>query len=500
MLADLAEENEITSNVDDDSVLGSQYSTFSEPIKNDLEEEEIEDLNITNLDLDSLSSWESMYNQRSSHHVNMIKVVDNKQNTESTDDLNVTEENNGDVTLVNFPQVDGVDDLYESMLEHEKNITNCFIDKDNTVCCTAVQCLPKTITRNSNNNNSVINARRDYAIYISHRNLNLMDIIQYIVNNPNSCYLKKELYNFVNRYYFHIFLKTCKNLQDMNVKQIHTDTSVVVRKTYYLKDNEKRIVYDKKTEEELYVARCQLQPDHRDLDVYDIDEIETFETLEHINCVTDYEKDKCNCEDSKSYVQERVLLNSNHCLYHKLCNFLMKFKISNVDGATITDSSDTESEADVTIDRQEERVCIYKSDKKNAPQNIIQITPKKRKLDFQDDRESPSKRRNVTVKTPKRKYNSPGKTSRSPQLSGNYSPLNITITSPKSSKSPIRQCKSPKRNQYALTSDVPSTSTFTPKHKIHPLRVSLLREKFLNSDLGNYSSNFIIFMEGLIFL
>lgn len=476
MLADLAGENEITSNVDDDSVLGSQYSTFNEPIKNDPEEEEIEDLNITNLDLDSLSSWESIYSQRSNQRDDVIKIVDNKQNTESANNVKVTEESDGDVTLVNFPQVDGIDDLYESILEDEKNTTNCFIDKDNTAYCTAVQCLPKTVTRNSKNNYSVINVKRDYAMHISYRNLNLMNVIKYIVNNPNRCYLRKELYNFVNRYYFHIFLKTSKNLRDTNVKHTHIDTNAVVRKTH-LKDIEKRIVHDKKIEEELYVARCRLQLDHRDLDVYDTDEIETFATLEHTNYITDYEKNKCNCEqDSKSYVQG-VLLNSNCCLHHELCNF----SISNVDGATVTDTSDTESEADVTIDRQEKRICVYKSGKKNVPQNIVQVTPKKRKLDFQD--ESPSKRRNVTIKTPKRKYNSPGK-SRSPQLSGNYSPLNITITSPKSSKSPIRQCESPKKNQYVLTSDIPSTST-TPKHKIHPLRVSLLREKFLNSDLGN---------------
>ncbi|KAG5347806.1 REV3L polymerase, partial [Acromyrmex charruanus] len=285
MLADLAEKNEIASNVDDDSVLGSQYSMFNERIKDDPEEEEIEDLNITSFDLD-LSSWESVYNQKSSQHDNTVKVVDNKQNIGSADNSNVTEENDGDVTLVNFPQVDGVDDLYEIVSKHEE-----------------------------------------------------------------------------------------------------------------------------------------------------------------------------------------------------ISNSLINFTISNVDGAT-ADSSDAESEADVTIEKQEERVCTYKSDKKNVLQNIVQITPKKRKFDSQDnDHESSKKRRNV-AKTPKRKYNSPGKTSRSPQLSGNYSPLNITITSPKSSKDPIRQCESPKRNQYVPTPDIPSTST-TPKHKKRPLRVSLLREKFFNSELDH---------------
>ncbi|XP_070524016.1 DNA polymerase zeta catalytic subunit isoform X2 [Cardiocondyla obscurior] len=156
-----------------------------------------------------------------------------------------------------------------------------------------------------------------------------------------------------------------------------------------------------------------------------------------------------------------------------------------VDGAADTDSSD-ESEIDVTIERQVERACTYKADKKSTPQNIIQITPKKRKFDFQDDdQESVSKRTNMIVRTPKRKYNSPDKGSSSPQLSGNYLPLNITITSPKSNKSPVQQHeKSPKRNKSVSTTDVPSTST-TPKHRTRPLRVSLLREKFFNSNLEN---------------
>jgi len=484
MLADLAEKNEIASNVDEDSVLGSQYSTFNEPVKNDPEEEEIEDLNITSLDLD-LSPWESMYNHSSNQHDNTIKVVDDKDNTESADDSNVTEKNDGDITLVNFPQVDGVDDLYEIVSKYEET-TNSLNNKDNTACYTAVQCLPK-IAKNSKINYIPISSRKDYAMSVSGKNLNLMDIVKFIVNNSNRYHIRKQLYNLVNRYYFYIFLKTSKNLQGMNVKHLHT--SAIVRKTRYLKDNEERIVHNKKIKEELYIA--QLHLNHQDLDVYDIDEIETFEISEHINYIADYEENKCNCEETKSCVQKGVFLNSN-CLHHELCNFSVKFTISNVDGATASDSSDIESEVDVTINRQEERVCDYKSDKKK-PQNIIQITPKKRKFDFQDDdHESPRKRRNV-AKTPKRKYNSPGKAPRSPQLSGNYSPLNITITSPKSNKSPIRQCESPKKNQYVPTSDVPSTST-TPKHKIHPLRVSLLREKFLNSDLGN-SNSFNIFMK-----
>ncbi|XP_036146254.1 DNA polymerase zeta catalytic subunit isoform X2 [Monomorium pharaonis] len=487
MLADLAEENDIASNVDNDSVLGSQYSMFSEPIKNDQEEEEeIEDLNITSLDLDNLNSWESVHNQRSDQCENTVtdnnKVTDNNLNVESTDS-NVNEESFGDITLVNFPQVDGVDDLYE--LEYEKE-TSSLNSKNNTACCMEVQCLPKII---KNYKNYIINTKKDYAIYFLHKNLK---DIKCIASNVNRCYLGKELYNFVNNCYFYIFLKTSKNLLGTNVsssmdylpKAIHLyDDTSAVKKSCYLKDCEKRIVHNK-IEKELYITRCQLQLNYRDLDVYDVDEIERFEALEPNSCIADYGRDKCNCEqDSESHVQG-VFLNSNH-LHYEPCNFSMKFTLSNVDGATATDSSDAESEADVTIDKQEKRICTYKSGKKNALQNIVQITPKKRTFDLQDDDcESPSKRRNVIAKTPKRKYNSPNKVPRSPQTSGNYSPLNITITSPKSSRSPIRRCESPKRNQCVPKSDIPSTSG-TPKRKIHPLRVSLLREKYLNSDLEN---------------
>ncbi|XP_011881898.1 PREDICTED: DNA polymerase zeta catalytic subunit [Vollenhovia emeryi] len=477
LLANLAEENETASNVDEDSVLGSQYSAFSEPIKNDPEEEEIEDLNITSLDLD-LSPWESMHSQRSSQCDNTVKAVYEEQNTEVTDNSNVTEEN-GDVTLVNLPQVDGVDDLYE-VLNYEKanNLSNEYN--------TAVQCLLK-ITEDSKSNSCVpvTNVRRNCAMYVSYRNLSLTDIVKYIVNDPNGYCLRKELRNFVNRYNFHIFLKTSKTLRSTtSVTHPHTDTSVVVKDTRYLKDNEGRIVHNKKIERELYIARCQLEPDHRDLDVFDIDDIETLETLEH--CVADYEEDKRDRKrGSESCVQKEVLLSSSHrCLHHEPCNFSIQFTISNVDGATATDSSDSEPEADVTINAQENCVCAYKSGKKNVLQNTVQTTPRKRKFDLQeDDYESPGKRRNVAVKTPKGRYESPGKAPRSPRSSGNYSPLDITVTSPKSSRSPARQCKqSPKRSQYVPTLDAPSTST-TPKHKLRPLRVSLLREKILNSDL-----------------
>ncbi|XP_029174369.1 DNA polymerase zeta catalytic subunit [Nylanderia fulva] len=479
MLADLAEENEVKSNVDDDSVLGSQYSTSSQPVKNDdPEEEEIEDLNITSLDLDDLNSWESMQ-KRSSQHSNIVEVTNNKENTESND-IDVTGESCRDVTLTNFPQLDGTDDLCGNMLDHERendcsNINMIF--KDNTTTyCTTVQCLPE----DNKHVAPVINIKKDYAMCNSHRNLYLVDIIKYIANNSDR-YLKKKLYNFLNRYYFHIFVKTSKNLQILMHSQID---GAIIRKTLYLENIERRIVYNKEIEKKLCVTQYQLQSDHRDLDVYDIDEIGTFGCLEHINqyYIAGYEKDKCNYkQESNSYIQQNIF-NINH----KLDTVSTKFIISNIDGATATDSSDSEPEVDVTIDRQEECICVFKSGKKSVSQNMVQITPKKRKREVKaEDHESPSKRKSI-VKTPKRKYNSPSKVSRSPQLSGNYSPLDIVITSPKTSRSPIRQCNSSKRKQYLPISDVPSTST-TPKRKTRSLRVNLLCEKRL-TNLSNIDS------------
>lgn len=495
MLADLAEENEIKINVDDDSVLGSQYSISNGPVKNDPEEEEIEDLNITSLDLDDLSSWESMH-KRSNQHGNVGEIINDKQNTESVDDLNVNEESDINVTLTNFPQLDGIYDLCGNMLDYERETVNDLsnirmIFKSDTAACTIGQCL----SENNKYFTAVVNTRKNYAMCNSYRNLYLVDIIEYIANNPNRYHLKKKLYNFLNRYCFHIFVKTSKNLQNSQID------SIVVRKMYYLENIKRRIVHNKKIEKELCVTRYQLQSDHRDLDVYDIDEIGTFGCLEHINqyYIADYEKDKCNYkQDSKSCIQQNIFLNINH----RPSNFPMKFIISSVDGATATDSSDSEPEADITIDRQEECICVYKSGKTNVPQNIVQITPKKRKLDFKDDDyESPSKRKNMAVKTPKRKYNSPSKVLRSPQLSGNYSPLDITITSPKTSRSPVRQHESPKNKQYAPISDTPTS--ITPKRKTHSLRVSLLCEKRLTNfsklDLGNLS-NFIIFIKNYLFI
>jgi len=474
MLANLAEENDTTTNVDDDSVLGSQYSIFSEVAKDDPEEEEVEDLNITSLDLNNLN-WVSMCKE--SDKCDDIENIC-KQNTESANSSNIVEENYEN-TFTDFPQFDGIDNSYENILKYGKISTNRLINKNNNTKKYSIT----VFSKNTQHVVRVINTTRNRAICNFYKNLCLMDVIKYFnINNPNQYHLKNELYNFLNRYYFHIFIKTDKNLRNIYTNNLYSGKNTIIKKIY-LKDKEGNIL-NKKTKKSLYITCYQIQLDHQDLDVYDIDDVKTFGTIDDLNqyntTYIHYEKNKYNCiQDAKLYFQRRALLNSNCC--HKSC-ISSKFIISSTDGATNTDSSDSELETDITINKQEKRICVYKSGKKDI-QSMVQITPKKRKLDFE---ESPNKRKNTTIQTPRKQYSSPNKIHRSPRLSGNYSPLNITITSPKASKSPLRKYESVKE-KHVMMSDTPSTST-TPNHKRHPLHISLFREKrgrnLLNLNIG----------------
>lgn len=381
MLADLAEKNKTVSNIDNDSVLGSQYSIFSEPAKNEEEEEDdVEDLNITSLDLD-LSSWESACN-RSDQHDSTIEAVRDKQNTE-LDESNIIEENN-DITLTNISQFDGADDLCTRFLEYDR----------------------ETI--------KYLNGKADIT----------------------ASYTRKRL---------------------------------PIRNKY-----------------SAFIIDATKKCDHQDLDVFDLNEIDTLEHIDDEYYVLDYKNEYSCKQDSKSY-QNRIIANTNHHSHNKLVNF-KKLVVSSVDGATATDSSDSEFETDVTMNKQEARICEYKSGKKIAAQDRIQVTPKRKRKFKNDDYKSPDKPNHI-VQTPKRQY-SLGKELQSPQALGSYSPLNITITSPKTTKSPIQQCKSPK--QHIPISNAPSTST-TPKRKIRTLCVKLLRDKRATNLLQNYDLGKIYF-------
>ncbi|OAD62176.1 DNA polymerase zeta catalytic subunit, partial [Eufriesea mexicana] len=110
ILADLVEETEENKIVDNDSMLGSQFSMLNDQIKEDNEDDEIEDLNITSLDLDSLSSWNSIITENETKENEDYKKTDCK-----------TEHNTESTSLMDFPQYDGSNDM---ILKCEKQLSN----------------------------------------------------------------------------------------------------------------------------------------------------------------------------------------------------------------------------------------------------------------------------------------------------------------------------------------------------------------------------------------
>ncbi|XP_034191284.2 DNA polymerase zeta catalytic subunit [Osmia lignaria lignaria] len=109
ILANLAETNEEEKIVDDDSMLASQFSTFTNQIKEDSEDDEIENLNITSLDLDSLSSWNSA--AKVSNQISTSKI-ENKNIDDHTETDCRIEKNVKRSLSINIPQYDGPSDLF----------------------------------------------------------------------------------------------------------------------------------------------------------------------------------------------------------------------------------------------------------------------------------------------------------------------------------------------------------------------------------------------------
>ncbi|XP_076640510.1 DNA polymerase zeta catalytic subunit isoform X1 [Colletes latitarsis] len=199
--------------------------------------------------------------------------------------------------------------------------------------------------------------------------------------------------------------------------------------------------------------------DHQDLDVYDVDEIE--HALSLINCISL----KRTADFNENY-SKQIYFNKLH------------FNIPALDGNTV-DSSDSELDQDVTIDRQEKRICVYKSSTKSKNEvNVVNLTLKKRRLGFENSGlESPSKRykinsdllQNESQCTPTkiRGLQSPH------SLSRKYSPLNIKIISPKANKnleqnystknepcSSKSTCITPKRNKHQLKMNLPYDNVY----------------------------------------
>lgn len=109
ILANLAETNEEEKIVDDDSMLASQFSTFTNEIKEDSEDDDIENLNITSLDLDSLSSWNSA--TEVSNQISTSKI-ENKNIGDHTETDCRIEKNVKRSLSINIPQYDGPSDLF----------------------------------------------------------------------------------------------------------------------------------------------------------------------------------------------------------------------------------------------------------------------------------------------------------------------------------------------------------------------------------------------------
>ncbi|XP_076754833.1 DNA polymerase zeta catalytic subunit [Xylocopa sonorina] len=121
ILANLAEENEEDNIIDNDSILGSQFSILSKQIKEDDEDDddddnEAENLNITSLDLNSLSSWNSVTGPASQLSMPEIEIkgLDDCKQTDCE-----TESNVEDIpSSMDFPQYDGPCDL---IIKTDKN-------------------------------------------------------------------------------------------------------------------------------------------------------------------------------------------------------------------------------------------------------------------------------------------------------------------------------------------------------------------------------------------
>ena len=156
------------------------------------------------------------------------------------------------------------------------------------------------------------------------------------------------------------------------------------------------------------------------------------------------------------------------------------FTVPAYDGAADLTSSDSEEDPDLTIVREENRVCAYESATKatSSTRDAI-VTPKKRTRDDEVATTPTSKRRILmatgsTLKTPTR---SPTRTSMltSPgRISGYYSPLPIIITSPKVRKDASAiQDPLPLDNCDANTNV--TSACVTPKGKNQRLHVNLLR-------------------------
>lgn len=116
ILADLSENDEVKKIIDDDSILGSQYSEQDNKVLSDYEDDENEQLNLTNLDLISLSQNLS----------NTLIEKSNKSNEE-----NIQTDHDKNLNILICPQFDGANDFIESSKSKKRKRTNTQCDNIN---------------------------------------------------------------------------------------------------------------------------------------------------------------------------------------------------------------------------------------------------------------------------------------------------------------------------------------------------------------------------------
>ena len=355
ILADLRKENEEEKIIDNDSMLGSQFSMLNNEIKEDNEDEEIEDLNITSLDLSSLSSWNSIITESESKKTEDFKQTEYVESTSR-----------------DLPQYDGSSDLN---LKNKKQLL-------------------RRHTKNEINKEIKTCAELDnLALYFNNRSMILNEFINIQINFnliQNQLMVPYEIvFDIKLPKYFTFYQKQTRKYKNKHRKMFQT--------------TEKKLLYYRDTN--MYKL------DHQDLDVYDVDEVE--HKLNNYKCLKhsiDFENNLDQISYNKLYVINSVL---------------NKLNIPALDGNAVNTSSDSETDQDITINKEEKRVCVY---------NRL----KKRRLEFEDPNlQSPHKRRNIIRNVSDESYHTPTKVKlvHSPcSISTKYSPLNIKIVSPKIDK------------------------------------------------------------------
>nr|XP_031826946.1 DNA polymerase zeta catalytic subunit isoform X1 [Nomia melanderi] len=452
MLGDLAETNEEDITIDNDSVLASQYSVLNNELKEDIEDDEIEDLNITSLDLDHLSSWNTI-----SEAASQLSTTEIENRNEKS---NMLENDVEDISLLNFPQYDGPNDLiFESRRQlMKKSVADITKIRRNSARKlekkTIIHLFHKYITLNRLNFRKIqqFDDVLQKAIIMFQFNSNeVSDVRKRLDQILLECSLPKLIaFNTIHNTLFSNIVYSFPIHVNFFKKQICGFKNAEKRSTHIIREN----LLHLRSKKMLNINEW----DHQDLDVYDMDDIDCTSLINDLNLknITDY--------------------NESHSIVH---NFSMRIKIPPFDGNTVDSSSDSDLDSDISTNRQEKRICIYKScTKTKTEENVINIATKKRKLEFEDlNLKSPKLRNMISDTSQSELYYTPVKAKglQSPRSVGKYSPLNITIMSPKA-KEYFEKQNVPSDGQCSSKSLIN-----TPKRNRDQLRMSVLREKIYSS-------------------